>query len=112
MAIGILMTAFSLAILGFFPLNSSLAGLALVPILGFCLVTNGGVPLAIDLLPLDRIGLAIGLYFGGFSGGIALFSWLFNPLSQISQSLGVMLACAALAILSGCLWQSRLLVRN
>jgi hypothetical protein len=112
MTIGIMMTVISLSVLGFVPLNSSIALLALLPIFCFCLVTNGGVPWAIELLPIDRIGLAIGLYFGGFSGGIALFSWMFDPLTKLSQGSGIILADLALAIVAGCLWQSRLSIEN
>ncbi|MEL6439241.1 MAG: MFS transporter [Cyanobacteria bacterium J06621_8] len=37
------------------------------------LVLNGVVPFALDLVPASRSGLGVGMYFGGFGGGLALF---------------------------------------
>jgi MFS family permease len=54
----------------------------------FSWVTNGAIPLAINSLPSHRAGLAVGLYFSGFTGGLSSFASLFNPVSNLTPSLG------------------------
>ncbi|MBD2555011.1 hypothetical protein H6G51_17140 [Limnothrix sp. FACHB-708] len=53
--------------------------LALVMMVAWAGLFNGGIPLAIDLMP-DRVGLGIGCFFGGFAAVNALLSATGLPL--------------------------------
>jgi MFS family permease len=107
MLIGIISVLLSLLILVFLPTTIAIS-LAILPIvLCFSLVTNGAIPLAIDLFPADRTGLAVGIYFGAFSAGISSFSAIFNPATNLTPVLGAIVGSIALIIAGGCVWKSR-----
>jgi MFS family permease len=42
------------------------------------LILNGAVPFALNSVPKSRGGLGVGMYFGGFTGGMSLFNFLGN----------------------------------
>jgi Major Facilitator Superfamily len=78
----------------------------------FSWVTNGAIPLAINLLPTDRSGLAVGLYVGSFAGGLSSFSALFNPVANLTPFLGTICGSIGLMIAGGCIWKSLKLVNK
>jgi hypothetical protein len=78
----------------------------------FSWVTNGAIPLAINLLPTDRSGLAVGLYVGSFAGGLSSFSALFNPVTNLTPFLGTICGSIGLMIAGGCIWKSLKLVNK
>jgi hypothetical protein len=81
----------------------------------FSWVTNGAVPLAINLLPADRPGLAVGLYFSGVSAGVSLFGVLFTPVTTLTPFLGAMCGSIGFLLAGGCVWQSmrnQLIINN
>ncbi|MEM1427434.1 MAG: hypothetical protein AAGF75_12890 [Cyanobacteria bacterium P01_H01_bin.130] len=55
-----------------------------VSMLAWTVVFNGSIPLAFLALTGDRGGLAVGSYFGGFAGGMALLNW--TPLADILET--------------------------
>lgn len=76
----------------------------------FSWVANGAVPLAINLFPADRSGLAVGLYFSGFAAGLSSFSALFNPVTNLTPLLGAICGSLSLMVVGGCVWKSMELV--
>jgi Major Facilitator Superfamily len=72
----------------------------------FSWITNGAVPLAINLFPANRSGLAVGLYVGSFSGGLSSFSALFNPVTNLTPLLGTICGSIGLMITAGCILKS------
>lgn len=54
----------------------------LAVICSYSLVANGAVPFALSLVPPQQGGLGVGIYFGGFSLGMSLYSVVFaKPLA-------------------------------
>jgi Major Facilitator Superfamily len=106
MFIGIGATTIALLLMVFIPTTFSIVLAILAIVCCFSMMTNGAIPLAIDLFPPHRAGLAVGLYFSGFTAGISSFSSLFNPVTDLTPSLGAI--CGAIgAILAGvCVWGS------
>jgi predicted MFS family arabinose efflux permease len=86
MLIGIGVTSIALLSMVFVPATIAIAILSIVCC--FSWMTNGAIPLAINVLPPDRSGLAVGLYFSGFTAGISSFSSLFNPVANLTPLLG------------------------
>jgi Major Facilitator Superfamily len=105
MLIGIGVTLLGLLGMVFLPSPITLVMAIILFICCFSWTTNGAIPLAINLFPADRLGLAVGLYFSGVTGGLCSFSSLFNPpfLGAICGSIGLMIA-------GGCVWKSLKLV--
>jgi Major Facilitator Superfamily len=86
MLIGIGVTSIALLSMVFVPATIAIAILSIVCC--FSWMTNGSIPLAINVLPSNRSGLAVGLYFSGFTAGISSFSSLFNPVANLTPLLG------------------------
>ena len=59
-----------------------------VLLLFFSLILNGAVPFSLSLVPESRGGLGVGMYFGGFGGGISLFDFLATKLGDFSIEIG------------------------
>ena len=72
----------------------------------FSLVWNGTVPLALSLLPPAKGGLAVGIYFGGFSAAMSLFSLVMSPQTTIAPIGGVLIAAIAFLIAGLCILSS------
>jgi MFS family permease len=106
MFIGVGTTAIALLLMVFIPTTFSVTISILAIVCCFSLMTNGAIPLAIDLFPAHRAGLAVGLYFSGFTAGISSFSALFNPVSNLTPSLGALYGSIGAIIAGGCVWQS------
>ncbi len=102
------LSATLIAFLGlvFLPIKIIIAIAIIIIICCFSWVTNGMIPLAINLLPASRSGLAVGLYFGGFSAGISSFSYLFNPVSVLTPLLGATFGAIGFSFAGGCVWRS------
>jgi hypothetical protein len=61
------------------------------------LITTGAVPFALSLVPPLRGGLGVGIYFGGFSLGMSLYSVVFvQPLAVPAVTAAVIGAIAFL----------------
>ncbi len=107
MLLGIMATLTALSLIVFVPTTITIGAAILLIVCCFSLITNGAIPLAIDLFPVHRSGLAVGLYFAGFNAGISSFSALFNPVSNFTPSLGATCGLISLTIAGGCIWGSR-----
>lgn len=71
-------------------------------------VLNGTIPLALELAPVRWGGLAIGMYFGGFSAAMSGFSYLFakpalltSPQAILMSVVAFLLAGAGVAVTHG-----------
>lgn len=106
MLIGVGVTAIALLLMVFIPTTFSVIIAILAIVCCFSLMTNGAIPLAIDLFPPHRAGLAVGLYFSGFTAGISSFSSLFNPVSTLTPSLGAIYGTIGSMIAGACVWSS------
>jgi hypothetical protein len=103
---GLWTTLVALLILGFIPIAIAIAVALLAIILCFNLVTNGAIPFALELFSLDRAGLAVGLYFGGFSAGMSSFSAIFNPPTILTPLFGAIVGANSLLLAATCVWWS------
>jgi MFS family permease len=106
MLIGIGTNLVGLLMMVLFPNPLTLAIAIILSICCFSWMTNGAVPLAINLLPADQSGLAVGLYFGGASAGVSSFNLMFNPVTNLTPLLGAICGSIALIIAGGCVWNS------
>jgi MFS family permease len=107
MLLGVMATLTALLLMVFVPTTITIGAAILLIVCCFSLITNGAIPLAIDLFPTHRSGLAVGLYFAGFNAGVSSFSALFNPVSNFTPSLGATCGLVSLAVAGGCIWGSR-----
>lgn len=72
--------------------------IVLAAIFSYSLVANGTIPFALSLVPPQRGGLGVGMYFGGFSLGMTLYSVVFGePLAIPVVKAAVVGAIAFLA---------------
>lgn len=106
MLIGIGTNLVGLLIMVLFPNPITLGISIILSICCFSLMTNGAVPLAINLFPADRKGLAVGLYFSGATAGVSLFGSMFNPVTNLTPLLGAICGAIALIVAGGCVWNS------
>jgi predicted MFS family arabinose efflux permease len=106
MLLGIMATLTALLLMVFVPTTVTIGAAILLVVCCFSMITNGAIPLAIDLFPAHRSGLAVGLYFAGFNAGASSFSALFNPVSNFTPSLGATCGLISLAVAGGCIWSS------
>jgi hypothetical protein len=87
--------------------SSLLSAIAMLSIaLSFNVLGNGMIPLALGLFPSHRAGLAVGLFFGAFSGGMSLASAIFNPPTAIGLGLGATIGIGSLILAAICVGQS------
>jgi MFS family permease len=107
MLLGVMATLTALLLMVFVPTTITIGAAILLIVCCFSLITNGAIPLAIDLFPTHRSGLAVGLYFAGFNAGVSSFSALFNPVSNFTPSLGATCGLVSLVVAGGCIWGSR-----
>jgi hypothetical protein len=75
---GLATTAVLLLVMVFSQGAVAVGAIVMAAILSYSLVANGTVPFALSLVPPLRGGLGVGIYFGGFSLGMALYSIVFG----------------------------------
>ncbi len=106
MSIGIGAVLMALLSMVFLPTIVTLSIAILLIICCFSWVTNGAVPLAINLFPANRAGLAVGIYFSGFTAGISSFSAVFNPISNLTPLLSAIFGSIGFIVAGSCVWIS------
>jgi MFS family permease len=74
----------------------------LIIIAGFSLIVNGVIPLVLELMPSRWVGLGIGMYFGGFSWAMSLFSAVFGQ--KTTPNTALFLGAAAFLVAGGCVF--------
>jgi hypothetical protein len=89
--------------LGLFSLGyGAIASILIILLILFCLsaVNNGMIAFALTMVPQSLGGMAVGLFFGGLSGAIALFGYLV-PKSAIITTPNVILLNAIVFLSAG-----------
>jgi hypothetical protein len=106
MLIGLSVTILAMTVLAItsIPLLSAIAMLLIA--VSFNVLGNGMIPLALSLFPTHRAGLAVGLFFGAFSGGVSIGNGIFNPPAGISLGLGAAIGICSLLLAAICVRQS------
>lgn len=78
--LGLMLTVLTLLTLIFMP-NGQMQFIAIAILaIGFSLVLNGAVPFALNVFSPSQSGLSVGMYFGGFGGGMSLFNFFGSKL--------------------------------
>ena len=84
------------------------AGMALIVAAGlgiaFSFLINGTLPFAIVLVPPDRAGLGIGIFFAGAAAATSLFMGILAKPGVLSPASGVAIGVAALGLAAGVVW--------
>lgn len=104
MQMGLVATAILLPMLVTSQTAGIVVGLVIVLIGSYCLVVNSAIPFVLSLVPPHRGGLGIGIYFGGFSLTMSLYSLWMSPLMPMVEKgiVGsVAFLCAAVFVLIG-----------
>ncbi len=106
MLIGAGATALPIALLAFVsPTPMAVVGLVAILLIGFSLVANGVIPMALSRVPPGRGGLGLGFYFGGLSATSSLAASRFRaPLSFGEASA---FALIGLAVVAAAVWAGR-----
>jgi hypothetical protein len=60
----------------------------LILLISFSFVLNGVLPFILNLVPPEKTGFGMGLYFGCFGGAISLFVMLSQSLTKITPQVG------------------------
>lgn len=71
--------------------------MALALVLGMCfsVVANGALTLALTVVPPERSGLGLGVYFSGGAIGTSMFLWVLLPLQNVHPNVAAILAAGA-----------------
>ena len=88
------------------------AGVGIALGASFSLVTNGAVPFALALVPLDKAGLGIGIYFGGGALASSLFGFVLSRSGTIPPTVGILIGTSAFLVAGLCIAVSRTVVLN
>ncbi|MGK7876911.1 MAG: MFS transporter [Xenococcaceae cyanobacterium] len=112
MLIGLGTIVVFLQLLAFIP-NGVVVGVAVVVLFAaFSLVLNGAVPFVLGLVPAQRVGLGVGMYFGGFGGAISLFEFVFSQLTKMTPTIGAIGGAIAFLAAALCIALSMGLQKN
>ena len=87
---------------------TSSAGMALIVAVGlgcsFSFLINGTLPFALMLVPPDRAGLGIGIFFAGAATATSLFLGILAKPVVLSPISGFAIGCFALGLAALCIW--------
>ncbi|MCP2728426.1 MFS transporter [Limnofasciculus baicalensis] len=72
-----------------------------IAIASFSLIMNGAIPFALSMIPPERAGLGIGMYFGGVTAGAGLFGLVFPHLNSLTPITTAILSAIAFLV-AGC----------
>jgi MFS family permease len=73
----------------------------------FGLISNGTLPLTLTLLPLQRAGLAVGVFFGGVSLAASIFAGILGRPDVLSPIAAIALGIVTLGLVGWCVLASR-----
>jgi hypothetical protein len=71
------------------------AGIAIALGATFSLVSNGTIPFALSMVPLDKAGLGTGIYFSGGAVASSLFGALFSQPQSLTPVVGALIGATA-----------------
>lgn len=78
----------------------------------FSCTINGSIPLILNLVPSQKAGLGIGLYFGGFGAAMSLFDILILPRENITIPLNALFSAIAFIIAGVFIFGTRLVEKK
>lgn len=91
-------------IIGLMAMMQGIPAIAILTLMGiagcFSAIANGAIPFVFALVPVQRGGLGIGTYFGGFTAAMSCFGLIFSQPPSLSQNLLI----SSLAFLIAGLW--------
>lgn len=96
----------------FIPSIVTALGMGIAIGVSFSLVSNGAVPFALTLAPVNKSGLGIGMYFGGAALAGGLFKLGLNPSNMIAPNAAILLAVSAFLVAAACITVSKKVVLN
>ena len=99
MLLGAMGTIFALILLTLMP--SNILPIFLL-IICFSLILNGILPLILNMVPSEKSGLGMGLYFGGLGAGMSSFDLTFARFKIIDFEINIIYAIVFLCLL--CCW--------
>lgn len=103
MLLGLGVTTICLQLLAFLPYTPVIVFSLIAIVAAFSLVLNGAIPFALSLLHTTRSGLAIGMYFGGFSAAMSLYDWLFLNSVKFTTTVGAICGVIAFSFAAVCI---------
>jgi MFS family permease len=75
-------------------------------------ILNGTIPFALAMVPPDRGGLGIGMYFGGVGLAMSIFGSIFSKPQAISPQFAALMSAIAFCLVCGCVISSNLIHRE
>ncbi|BAY87366.1 major facilitator transporter [Calothrix parasitica NIES-267] len=75
-------------------------------------ILNGTIPFALEMVPPDRGGLGIGMYFGGVGLAMSIFGSIFNKPQTISPQFAALMSAIAFGLFFGCVVSSNFIQRK
>lgn len=69
----------------------------------FSLIVNGAIPYVLSVVPSERAGLGIGMYFGGSAAAAGLFGLVFTQSSLMTPITGGFLGAIAFLVAGLCI---------
>ncbi|MEL6460162.1 MAG: MFS transporter [Cyanobacteria bacterium J06621_15] len=69
-------------------------------------ILNGTIPFALQMVPPDRGGLGIGMYFGGVGLAMSIFGSIFGKPQAISPQFAALMSAIAFCFVFGCVVSS------
>jgi hypothetical protein len=99
---GLATTAILLLVMAFTQGAVAMSAIVIAMIFSYSLVANGTVPFALSLVPPVRGGLGVGIYFGGFSLGMTLYSIAFVAALDVSIVKTAVIGTIAFLVAGAC----------
>lgn len=100
MLLGLCTMAIGLLLLLALPYPVFAGLLAVVLGAAFSLVSNGTIPFALSIVPVEKAGLGTGMFFSGGAIGLSLF---LSITQNLSPQIGVMVGAMAFLLSAGCI---------
>ena len=75
-------------------------------------ILNGTIPFALQMVPPDRGGLGIGMYFGGVGLAMSIFGSIFSQPKAISPQFAALMSAIAFCLVFGCVVSSNFVRRE
>ncbi|NJK67035.1 MAG: SLC45 family MFS transporter [Microcoleus sp. CSU_2_2] len=99
---GLATTAVLLLVMAFSQGALAMSAIVMAVIFSYSLVANGTVPFALSLVPPLRGGLGVGIYFGGFSLGMTLYSVVFGEPGAVAVVKVAFIGTIAFLVAAAC----------
>lgn len=73
---------------------------------------NGTIPFALEMVPPNRGGLGIGMYFGGVGLAMSIFGSVFNQPQAVTAQFAALMSAIAFSLVCGCIISSNFIHRE